>query len=529
MNRSHRSWTVTGAIRHHLAVLVLVLAVAVAAAGLAATLRPPTYEASALLFLDGRANSSQGFDLALQASELLSSHYVQIATSGPVLASTCDTLRREGQSCSPESLATRVSAGTVRGTSMIAVSGRAGDPRSAAALANAAADAVIKENRAEVDDLAKPTAGYLDSQLKSLSAQIAQLQATVAQLSNDPSPAARGQELNAQSQLAVLQGQYTNAYQRKQDLVLSQYQMEGALSLYERAVPPLRPADPNPLLYLSAGLLVGVLAGLALVVLLERFDDRLYSVEDLVEATGSVLGLSVPRAGRGSDSQHVRYYALARAHLLAQRPDLRCLVVAAAGEGDKAHPVAVALGAVAARAGQTVLVLSAEDPDHGVRAPGPPAGAGGNGSTNGSGGQNGLKVVRRSRARIARERLAGGGLEVVRAAGDGSSSPVELVDSGHDLTVVAAPPPYSNATGIYLAASAELAVVVATARSTTFRDAQKTSEALSRAGIPVVAAILVGAPPRGYSETVELHAEVLEPLLPGTPAPLPSWRGPTAP
>jgi hypothetical protein len=43
----------------------------------AAIVRPPVYQGTALLFVDERFNSSQGFDLALQAGELLSAHFIQ--------------------------------------------------------------------------------------------------------------------------------------------------------------------------------------------------------------------------------------------------------------------------------------------------------------------------------------------------------------------------------------------------------------------------------------------------------------------
>ncbi len=516
MRPAHRSWTVTGAVQHHVAVLVLLVAITAALAAGAAAVRPPTYEATALLFLDGRSNASQGFDLAVQAGQLLSSHYIQIATSEPVLAGACETLRTGGDACSPEAISGQVSAATVKGTSMIAINGRDRDPRRAAALANAVADAVIKQNRTEVEALVKPTATYLDAQLKTLGDQIAQRQSEVAQYSQDLTANGRAQAANAQSQLTVLQGQFAAAYQRKQDLVLSQYQMQDALSLYQRASLPSKPIDPNPVLYISAGILAGILIGLAAVILLERFDDRVFGIEDLIQATGSPLGLSMPASGTDAD---VRYYALARAHVLAQRPDLRRLVVVAAGDRDQPESVALGIGSVAARAGQSVLVLA-----RGGRSMRPPVGSPVP-HVNGNG-HDLVRPGRRPRPKSVAEKTLSPGLDVAPLSDDGPVHGFGILGLNHDLTIFSAPPPHSNAAGIYAARSAELAVVVATARSTTFIEAQRTAEALQRAGVPVAASILLGAPPAGYSESVALHAEVLSPVTPAELPPLPSWRGP---
>ncbi len=484
MNRRRRSWTLGSAIRHHLAALVLVVAVALLGAGSAVIARPPTYQATTLLFLDTRSTTSQGFDVALQTSQALSSHYIQIATTEPVLSRACSAYKSAGYTCTPDSLSGRVSANTVRGTSIIAVNAQARDPQSAAVLANSVADAVVKENQNEVDALVKSTGDYLDSELKQLTDQIAGRQAVIAQYINDQSPNGRAQSAQAESQLTLLQGQYSSAYQKKQDLTLSQNQLKGTLSVFQRAVPPVRPADPDPLLYLSAGLVGGILLGLLLVVLLERFDDRLLSVDDLVDATGSPVGLSVPTKALAADpGQQVRHYALARAYLQARRPDLRSLVVAAASVRDRAYPVAMGIGTVAARAGQRVLVVTAEE--SGFLSP-----LESNGDE-----RLGLRALRTVRGRT-RPRVPQSSANLVTVTADRATDELLAAGTdGHDLVIVAAAAPYADATGIYIARDAEFAVLVATARSTTFREAQRSAEALRRAGIDVVASVLIGGPP----------------------------------
>src|SRR5256885_127361 len=117
--------TVGSALRHRRAVFAIILLGCVALSATLALVRPKTYEATALLYVDERHNSSQGFDLALQAGELLSHHYIEMATSREVLQAACGasdgSTPASGPPCSPDVLAGQVHAGTVRGTSLIGV------------------------------------------------------------------------------------------------------------------------------------------------------------------------------------------------------------------------------------------------------------------------------------------------------------------------------------------------------------------------------------------------------------------------
>src|SRR2546430_2304333 len=75
-------------LRHWLVWGVAGLAGALAFA--AASTRPPTYQATALLQVDESQNVSQGFDIALQADQYLQQRYISMATSQAVLTRVCD-------------------------------------------------------------------------------------------------------------------------------------------------------------------------------------------------------------------------------------------------------------------------------------------------------------------------------------------------------------------------------------------------------------------------------------------------------
>src|SRR2546427_8482819 len=55
----------------------------------AASVRTPTYQATAYLNVDESQNVSQGFDIALQADQYLEQRYISLATSHAVLTRVC--------------------------------------------------------------------------------------------------------------------------------------------------------------------------------------------------------------------------------------------------------------------------------------------------------------------------------------------------------------------------------------------------------------------------------------------------------
>src|SRR6266513_2275025 len=200
--------TVGNALRHRWRLgLALVLMSLIVASGLV-VLKPPTYQAGALLFVDERHNSSQGFDLALQAGELMSHHYVELATSREVVQAACEgpdaSSIPAGTPCSPTELAGKIRADTVRGTTQISITASARSPGAAAALANAIANALVAQDQKQVAQLLEPTKQYLDSELQRLSEAIKAEKSNLSPGATSPT-------------LAALETQYGETYARRQD------------------------------------------------------------------------------------------------------------------------------------------------------------------------------------------------------------------------------------------------------------------------------------------------------------------------
>jgi capsular polysaccharide biosynthesis protein len=442
-----RPVTVAGTLRRRGWLVAAVVGLAVAIAALASFLMPTTYKATAALFMDtGRTSTS--FDLGLQTGQLIEHNYITLATTRSVLLQACAT---PGVHCSaaelaqPERfLAKRVGATVLNGTSLIGITGSAPAPDEAAALANAVAAAVIDADNAQVVRLLKPAQASLDAELQRLTAAMAKARPT---------------------DLPMLQSEYANAYSRQLDLKQLQSRLTNIATIAEAAQPPGRPAAPDPPRYLVAALMAGLCLGLFAALLVERFDNRSLSPEDLARVTGAPVILA-PRRSKPRSSIDRRSYALAYASLFAQRPQTRALLVAGASARDHTDGVAVQLGAVAAEAGQRVFVVESDGGSNGFRWPHPEV----TGLTTITPTPDGVLAAPRAVAEIQSRYEFG---------------------SSNALLVIAVPSPDASPTALMLAHTANRAMVVATAGVTRFSEARRTADLLRQSEVEVAAALLL--------------------------------------
>jgi capsular polysaccharide biosynthesis protein len=500
--------TIANAIKHRKYLAVAIVALFLIAAGVASIVRTPVYQGTALMFVDERFNSSQGFDLALQAGELLSAHFIQIATSRSVLDRACsgkyfDTAASTGVSCTADGLGSRVSANTVKGTDWIGVYVTAPTAAESAALANAVARAMLDQDEADVTQLLAPTSDYLQAEIKRLNTAIAVEQAAIAQLQRQHVaasgvPAQQAAIATHQTNLALLQSQYAATYTQSQNLVIEKNRLVGSLTLAQPAIAPTKPIDPNPLTYLAVGLIAGLCVAFATVLLVDRFDDRLFEGQSLSDAAGTPLVIAISnRPSRSLSGRSPDPYALARANLLAQNPDLTKLLVVAASPTDRVRQVAAGLGIACVQAGLRVLVVDAESQSYVMHQQSV---------------RNGSRMTIISAA----------------AAGDPRVPNEDLADGEgkYDLTILSAPSPDSDPTAVSLAHTADIAIVVATARRTRFSDVRRTAETLRLAGIKVSASVLVTDPDKESPATSPRPETALYDMAVNQ-SKLPTWRGPS--
>ena len=264
----HRGKSVFGVLRRRGALIVLTVGVCVAAAALVTMLKPPTYQATALLVVDQRATSpSADLNATISTGEVLAAHYVKMASTATVLNSVCT---QAGGSCAYDSLKDHVNVTTVKGTDLLAVSVTDPDRFRATVLANLLAAQLITQQHAETATALAATKTYLDAQIAGVRKQI-----------TDPA--------TQPSLLPILQSQFATLYSSRESVAEQESRLDGGLALVERATVPAKPTDPDPRIYLPAGLAVGLVLGVVLALLVDRLDDRIFSVRDLSEATGARL------------------------------------------------------------------------------------------------------------------------------------------------------------------------------------------------------------------------------------------------
>ena len=259
--------SVFGVLQRRSAWIALTVIACVAIAGLTTLIKPPTYQATVLLVVDQRATSpTADLNATISTGELLAAHYIKMASTVTVLDRVC---AEAGGSCTYDTLKDRVSLATVKGTDLLAASVTDRSPSRAALLANLLAAELIAEERAEIAKALEPTKTYLDGELATLLSEIATT--TKAAL------------------LAAVQAQYSTTYTRHEAIAETEARLDGQLTMVEAAKVPSVPTDPDPKIYLPAGLVVGlVLAGLVALVV-DWVDDRIFSIEVLSEATQAPL------------------------------------------------------------------------------------------------------------------------------------------------------------------------------------------------------------------------------------------------
>lgn len=451
------------ALAHRWLLVLAIVGMFLLAAG-ALSQRPRSYEATAEIYLD-TARTAPGFDLGIATGELLQHDFIVLATSRTVLQAACvsaGVVCTARELAEPETyLAKRVSAGVYKGTSTLTVTGKAPTPREAAALANAVALAMIDQDRAEVARLFKPMRSELAKQLADLESAMDQ---ELQQLQRSPtgSPAANAHEAH----LTRLQAQHAATFTRLQDVTQQQDRASNVATVVQSALPPTRAAAPRPLRYLLVALVAGLCTGLLVALLAERFDNRIFTAEGLAAAVGSPVALLAsdrPRQRSSAPSP----YSLALANVLARAPDSRTVLVAAASARDHSEAVAQGLGAVAARAGQRVVVVQADG-----HSPDPQA-----------------APVRDVDGLTTITPTSENGTGLTTAVANARRQ--QDIASPGTVVLIAVPSPDSSPNAILLGRTAKRAVLTATAGVTRFTDARRTAELLRRAGVDVVAGVLL--------------------------------------
>jgi uncharacterized protein involved in exopolysaccharide biosynthesis/Mrp family chromosome partitioning ATPase len=348
-----------GVLRRHWWVLVIAIGVGLGAGTAVTSAMPKVYESSTSVLVQpvgqdtnasgGRTNGSINLDTE-----------AQLVGSGAVAVNAAALLRT---TTNPIELAKNVSVEVPANTTVLVISYQADNPKEAQEGSHAFAEAYLRNREATAQ-------GGLDTQIKSLTLKIRQLTATLTSINSKLADAQQGspERGNLESLRSNSQNQLNSLSGKLNGLTTTTV---GAGSIISDARLPDAPTSPNAMLNVASGAMAGLLAGLLLAFVRERFDRRLRTVADVRDrARIGVLAALDERTTPHFDDVLQPYgpggriFNRLRNEVLASlEPGDQVIVVTGASRGAASTLVAANLAAALARTGSDVVLIGAHLPD----------------------------------------------------------------------------------------------------------------------------------------------------------------------
>lgn len=320
---SHEPVRLTDVLRRIMARKLVLVSTIVAIVGIAAgvgTSLPKTYTATAVVTVSPITTTPFSSSSLTQQINIETERNVMASTS--VAADAAELLRDDSK---PASLLSTISVSSPPDSLVLRVSYVGPSPERAAQVANAFADAYLKYRAAGAEDVASRIIQSLEDSIESI---------------------AQGDDGKGLSE-AAKQAQIVALRQQQQQL--SGVSLDTGRVIGPASV-PTEPSSPGLPIFIVGGLALGVLAGLALALLVEQFDPRVRRADRLAEATGRTV---LATAGHADDEPYRRALRL----MTAAGPDEvrpRPLLITVMAPGSSSAWAAHALCSVAADTGRSV-------------------------------------------------------------------------------------------------------------------------------------------------------------------------------
>src|SRR5436305_8423228 len=242
---------------------------------LVSKLMTPIYQSSALVQVSISSTNSQADYNNLLASDQLVQTEAQLAISDPVLREVVSHYK----GLSVDQLAKEVSSTTELNTQLFQIKVLDASPTRAAALANAIAMTLIKQQLQVVQQDNNNSQEQIQQDLNTTRQQIDSITSKIANLQGKGGNQA--QLVVLQAQLSGLQQHYNQGQTVLAQLELTEAQSGNFLRVAQAAQPGSRPVQPNVLVNTSAGFLAGLFLGMLLAFLLDQFDTKVRTAEAL--------------------------------------------------------------------------------------------------------------------------------------------------------------------------------------------------------------------------------------------------------
>jgi receptor protein-tyrosine kinase len=252
-------------------------------------------------------------------------------------------------------------------SAVLDITGTAKGPKLAAATANTYARAFVTYEQQQVLGRISAVENQLKSRLAGVNTYVANLEKQVA---------AAGP--NSQVQQAQLSGALVEQSQLYSDLLpLQAPSLAGTgASIVSTATPPVSPSSPRTKRNLAIGFGIGLLLGLMVCGVVDRIDDRVRSKSELETATGGIPTLGfIPSIPTWKSAEKAFTVSIAKPQSLASEAyrslrtalqfvfvdkGVRRVLISSAVMGEGKTATTANLGVALARAGQRVLIVSAD-------------------------------------------------------------------------------------------------------------------------------------------------------------------------
>jgi capsular exopolysaccharide synthesis family protein len=500
------------AVRRRWIIVAAAVAVALGAAWFTTRVVPTgppvtTYQATSVLLSTG-----QSFEGITSGGYYPLRTLAALTTVGEVPERVAKALGRPGDSLD---LAGDVSAVANQDTGLLKISATSTDPEEARVLADTFATELV----AFLNDRSSLTS---NKEAESVRGQLDQLEEEIAELNREIGDSTELTTESAERDAKVRQ--YSLLYERYQQLAAQNAATSG-LQIIQDAVPIALPQQgliqvrSGPSRFILAALL-GLLAGVGIVFLLERFDTRIYTKNAAERHFDLPVLAEIPfvrrwkksRSGIAATSQPKSHAAdsfrILAAGVLRRPPQPpQAILITGPGPGEGKTTVAANLAAAFAEVGKKVLVVSAD-----LHRPtihtlfGVPNMTGLTEALRDGDGNGHILDGQKWRTSMSNVRLVPSGTPTEKPGRLLSSATMRevLAEAREvaDVVILDTAPILAASDATHLFPLVDAVVVVARAGRTTAQSAERTTELLRRLGAPVVGVALNAATeavlPRGY-------------------------------
>jgi len=440
----------------------------------------------------------------LLPNEQLAQTYSQMVTGRSIVEAAITQL---GLPETPDALASKVSAGPIRGAQLFQLSVRDSDPARAIQIADAIAKAFLSQVQVLLTEPYTNQIVDIQKQIDEYSTKIEQSQKEI-----ETFTAQAAQAENEQARLSNLLSEYRSdlrtLQQKYEDLRLVSVQAADSVVIVEPAQVPEKPTQNN-FLYIGLAILVGLMIGGGAAFLLETLDDTIKTTDDVSKKLGlstigtirvltnGELGVVVENQPRSLAAESFRVLAMNIRYCSLDKP-LHTLLVTSPHQLEGKTLVASNLAAAISQTENKVVVVDAD-----LRLPrlhqlfGIDQGRGLTESLLKNSVDGNLHIIQEDRLSVL-------------TSGEVPPNPTEVIASRSmhhildklvemaDFVVIDSPPVLLAADATTLATQVDGVLLVLRAGKTTSRAVQDTLESLRQVQANVVGVVLNGVP-RGKS------------------------------